>query len=447
MAPVTDDLNSLARVREGAANREVLLSTANRWRRTRVALVALALLVVSQPAFLNSGAVFSASVVLLAGLALHFVGWQRAVPGSAVLFFLWATSSALWTHDRLNYVYAMIALAGTLAIGFAVATYANKEIVRGLLIGSTSILAASFALGQVAPQVARASTAFQTDALVGIYSNKNSLATVLVIGVAACLGSLPLIRRGCARLVIVLVGAAHYAALLETKSSSGIVVASVLIGLFIVVRVVAGMSVSLRVSILPVIAVLVGGIGVPWTLRSLDAIAQWLGRDLTLTGRTEIWRIVIERINREPLVGYGWGGVWRTDIGASIQGEFGSIAANSAHNGYLEVALQLGTVGLVLYLLIVVPAVARATRLASLSNQYLWAPILLTSLLLYNLTEARAVHPVGLFILAVVSGAVLRADKSWVEARQSAGEPGRTVGNTDADRMRAARGRLLRGVD
>ncbi|HVN81777.1 MAG TPA: O-antigen ligase family protein [Terriglobia bacterium] len=76
-----------------------------------------------------------------------------------------------------------------------------------------------------------------------------------------------------------------------------------------------------------------------------DAVAQAVGRDPTLTDRTKIWSFLLSmKIN--PLLGVGYESFW---LGPRLEwfwqnADLGHI--NEAHNGYLEVYLNLGIVGL-----------------------------------------------------------------------------------------------------
>jgi exopolysaccharide production protein ExoQ len=81
-------------------------------------------------------------------------------------------------------------------------------------------------------------------------------------------------------------------------------------------------------------------------------LAPLLGRDATLSGRTDIWRNVLPFVLERPLLGWGYAAFWR-----GIQGEaFRVVAAVRfivihAHNGFLEIWLELGLVGLAFFLL------------------------------------------------------------------------------------------------
>jgi len=68
-----------------------------------------------------------------------------------------------------------------------------------------------------------------------------------------------------------------------------------------------------------------------------------VGRDLTFTGRTEIWEKVLSmKVN--PLIGVGYESFWLGDILSKWDDYFS--APNQSHNGYLEIYVNLGIVGL-----------------------------------------------------------------------------------------------------
>jgi O-antigen ligase len=75
-----------------------------------------------------------------------------------------------------------------------------------------------------------------------------------------------------------------------------------------------------------------------------------LGKDATLTGRTNIWQGVLYEIHKRPLLGYGYGAVWDDRSGWGPVYWITKIAgfrAAHAHNSWLEQWLGLGIVGLI----------------------------------------------------------------------------------------------------
>ncbi len=140
-------------------------------------------------------------------------------------------------------------------------------------------------------------------------------------------------------------------------------------------------------------------------LNPKAGLTEAVGRDSTLTGRTRIWNDVL-RLTVNPVIGAGYESFW---LGKRLEEIWLTNweHPNQAHNGYLEVYLDLGWVGLTLIATMMfagyrnaVRAVSRAPNLMSLKIAFLVVAIL------YNCTEHafRELHPVWImFLLAVIT--------------------------------------------
>jgi len=85
---------------------------------------------------------------------------------------------------------------------------------------------------------------------------------------------------------------------------------------------------------------------------TLPTIVNLYGKDLTFSGRTNIWAATIPAIKANPIRGYGFGGVFfnhAIEPTVSIDRRAGFIAWH-AHNSVLEMLLEGGLIGLVLYI-------------------------------------------------------------------------------------------------
>jgi exopolysaccharide production protein ExoQ len=116
-------------------------------------------------------------------------------------------------------------------------------------------------------------------------------------------------------------------------------------------------------------------------------LAGAVGRDPTLTGRADIWKILLS-MHTNPLVGTGYQSFW---LGPRLewfwQRGFGRI--NEAHNGYLDVYLNLGLIGIFLlvgFLIASYRTICR--RFATSSSLAALALAVWTVLVFYNMTEA-----------------------------------------------------------
>lgn len=99
-----------------------------------------------------------------------------------------------------------------------------------------------------------------------------------------------------------------------------------------------------------------------------------LGKDSSLTGRTDIWAAVLRQVEKRPMLGYGFGAVWSDPWGPAwfIRQEV-RWKAPTAHNGWLDVLLQLGAVGLALCVVHFVVTAAMAVVRLFKGREAAWA--------------------------------------------------------------------------
>jgi exopolysaccharide production protein ExoQ len=140
-----------------------------------------------------------------------------------------------------------------------------------------------------------------------------------------------------------------------------------------------------------------------------------MGRNPTLTERTELWRQLLS-FDRNPLLGTGFGNYWLGPRLSEIW-RLNTWQPNEAHNGYLEIYLNLGWVGVVL-LMVVIAAAYRTvlaawrsnTSTGSLSLAYFFTG------LVFNFTEAAFFKMQAViwlfFLLAIVKAPARSTDKA-----------------------------------
>ena len=97
----------------------------------------------------------------------------------------------------------------------------------------------------------------------------------------------------------------------------------------------------------------------------LDLIVNVTGHESTLLGRRQLWGELLA-LHTNPFFGVGfesfWLGPWVSDLAAKR-----GFIPNEAHNGYLETYLNLGLIGLLLLLALLV-ATFRKVRASLLTN-------------------------------------------------------------------------------
>jgi O-antigen ligase len=93
--------------------------------------------------------------------------------------------------------------------------------------------------------------------------------------------------------------------------------------------------------------------GTVYALFIQPTLVENLGRDPTLTGRTEIWKAILSvPVNR--LVGAGYESFWLGPRLEQIFAHFPDMLITEAHNGYLEMLLNLGWIGVSLLAVIMI---------------------------------------------------------------------------------------------
>ena len=126
-----------------------------------------------------------------------------------------------------------------------------------------------------------------------------------------------------------------------------------LVGMFLTLLLKVGSVVRTRTIIVLILSAV--AFGVVAELKggvSQDVIARGEGDDVTtLTGRTLIWRAAAELIGEKPFFGYGFGAG-----GAALEDYYAAGVAGwrtfNVHNGFLQAQLDLGLVGMTLFLLL-----------------------------------------------------------------------------------------------
>lgn len=140
---------------------------------------------------------------------------------------------------------------------------------------------------------------------------------------------------------------------------------------------------------------------------ALPAVLNAIGRDPTLTGRTVIWTALLDSVWKRPFFGYGFYAFWQ-----GLNGESGAVihrfnwTFGYAHNGYLEICLQLGVAGLAVFAATLAQALHNAWICARMdrSGRYDWYVGIVLLMLVQNVDDCTVLWPKDLLsILYVVA--------------------------------------------
>ncbi|MEG3896712.1 MULTISPECIES: O-antigen ligase family protein [unclassified Microcoleus] len=294
-------------------------------------------------------------------------------------------TSTLWSLVPDITLKAGIAFTGFTVICFYVgARYEWNELSGLVRWGYTSIGIVSFLRH---PNVGRE--------FAGITSHKNSLGSIMVVSTALWYlhysqGAKTQKERWIALLFLFF---SFY--LVRATSSGGSLVNSLM--LIVVVSSLSFLSkLKFQWAFTSIVGFTVLGIiSSVYIIDNLESIVVGgLGKDLTLTGRTEFWPQLIAAANQRPWFGYGFDGFFQQDlIGAQTPAYFvytpNGFQPKTAHNGAIAVLLYFGYPGLILILVSLLTNLILAVRQLSRSplSESGIPIIFLVFIILNNLTE------------------------------------------------------------
>lgn len=130
---------------------------------------------------------------------------------------------------------------------------------------------------------------------------------------------------------------------------------------------------------------------IQFSLDIIEISISSVGRDMTLTGRTELWKDVLT-IGANPLVGTGFESFWLGER-LTILWEKHWWHPNQAHNGYIEVYLNLGVIGLILLMVIIVSAYQKIRKTLLIDFDYgIFRMVFMIIFLLHNIVEASFIR-------------------------------------------------------
>ena len=131
------------------------------------------------------------------------------------------------------------------------------------------------------------------------------------------------------------------------------------------------------------------------------------GRDLTLTGRTELWQDMLKIASKHPFLGVGYGNFWIGNLGNDLWKKHIWHPAQG-HNGYIDIYVELGIVGLFLFSLFVISSLKNIIHTFDSNFEYGKVRfVLFIVILLHNITESYFLKGTSnlwfIFLLAALS--------------------------------------------
>lgn len=247
--------------------------------------------------------------------------------------------------------------------------------------------------------------------LAAVHLHKNMAGIFAFIALAFVGPQLFVVRSPVMRAAIVGVILAGVAFLLMTQSKNSIGAFAItwlaVLPLLVLLR-------SGRGPAAMVMALFATGLALAFVLSGVFdwSLGSWIelgSGDATFTGRTDLWRAAVGYIAQSPLIGDGFGAHWSVpDAAHPLADQPGwwsgnyrlMLRYNQSHNGYLDLAVQLGLAGislLLVYLVALFSALARIFRRTQGDRPHMamvyGLTCLVTGILLMNTLESSLFFP------------------------------------------------------
>ena len=375
--------------------------------------------------------------------------WRvAALPYPLLAFLLVATASIAWSFYPGASALGVLSTWATVAVAVAIAvTFSWSEILHGLGLVLRVILGASLLFELVVSVFVRhAVLPFWVDygsgdipklllwsrnelfevldggRIQGIVGNASTLAMIAAIAVVVFGVQLAVNER---RRPVTIGWLAVAALTLAMTRSATITLALVAVAIVLVAALLVRRASTPRrraVTLGGILIVLVGAVtaGLAFSAQLLGL----LGKSDDLTGRLGIWEKVIALAQERPVQGWGWVSYWVPWVAPFDDLAFrNGVRQLHAHNAWLDLWLQVGILGLIVFGALVVStavrswfvAVDRSELAAGVAGRYsalsLLPIMLLVLLVVQSVAESRLLLEYGLTLLVVIAVKTKRSER------------------------------------
>ncbi len=301
----------------------------------------------------------------IANITLTIFSRSRYLAALVVL----AAASTLWSQDPAATLQKVIYLFVTTCFGlYLVERFSPRQLMQVVMITGAIAIIGSLVLAIALPRYGVfTGRAEESSGWQGIYTHKNTLGLITMYFLAPAL-FLPVKGMKEKFWRSLYIGSSLFLIAMSRSRGAWIMCASLLVfGLIVTVG--SRLKPEERVAAYWALGVLlVIGAAIIWAL--LPLLLTILHKDMTLTGRTTIWSVLFTSLAKRPWLGFGYSAFWVGTKGESANAIYALKwpRLSYAENGVLELALELGVVGVGLYFLAYLRAYRRLKLLFSWSS-------------------------------------------------------------------------------
>lgn len=298
--------------------------------------------------------------------AEYIQAWKKN--GFLVFFICIALLSLLWTVAFTATVYRTAALLGSSLIGAYLGTrYSLDGILDILFRFGTILLIVCLAIALFIPLFGTMGWWPYNGAWRGVFWHKNQFGSIAALfNLVFLIGALNELPKRTGKFVLYLVFYLFSVVLIYlSKSVAGYLLCIALTGFSLL----AFLWLKVRYRLVKIHYYSLLGIGILSLLLfwlNMDFIFGLFNRDTSLTGRLPMWAYLFNHVVPEsPWIGHGFGALWSTGIfRIEVQHAVGwEFPVAIADNGFIDILLHTGVIGLIAFLGVLVMLFVRAGRL------------------------------------------------------------------------------------
>jgi len=318
--------------------------------------------------------------------------WLLMLLAIAVLSTLWSDSPGFTARRSL------VLLAST-SFGVYLATrYSLREILRLLWILGVIAAIGSFLVVWRKPEMGIASGATAGD-WQGLFGQKNTLGRFMAFEIMA-FGVGIISEKGKWRWFCILGAALCLPLLVMSKDATAYLALPMLVVLLPLFQLARTHSFIKMTAFITVLGATAAGIFFTMILDP-QKVLQLMGKNSSLSGRTDIWSMVWDKFVQRPWVGYGYSAFWMGKDGKQSAEIWEALhwAVPHSHNGFLDVLVQVGAVGMAIFVVGYVAFFYKALRCARASKTILglFPLVYLSFMILFNCSEGSIIREENMF--------------------------------------------------
>ena len=263
-----------------------------------------------------------------------------------VICVLWCGASFFWSISPDITIRRSVALLMTTTFGlFLAARYDWDQLVLRLAYVFLAASVLSLFLGIAVPELGRMQVIHE-GAWRGAWLEKNSFGTNMAKALLLMMCAFAM--RPKQWFIWVPAALLCFGLVLLSTSKAALLAALVAIAVFFAIRIFRRFP-YLRVPLMYFVVISVSA----FTFLILvvpDMMFELIGKERTLTGRTDIWNLLVSAIKERPVRGYGYGTFWMDPLGPSYWVREGlEWGVPTAQNGWIETWLSAGAVAVGLF--------------------------------------------------------------------------------------------------